>query len=90
MAYKENEASSQICWTNESGDSFTLYPVEDGFWEAMVNHSNHIFEYDHKPEPKEVEDDFIDYESAKCLDNYDKEFGADGIRWQATQALVVF
>jgi hypothetical protein len=82
--------SPQICWRNKSGDSFTLYPVEDRFWEAMVNRSNHVFEYVHQPERKEVEEDFIDYESERALDEYDKEFGADGARWQATQMLVVF
>lgn len=80
--------SPKIMWPGPEDKMFMLYPVEDGFYEATVNGLNHVFEYDHKPELEEVEDDFINFESAKALDELEAEFGADGRRWQASQALV--
>lgn len=77
-------------WPGPEDRMFMLYPVGDGFYEATVNGYNHVFEYDHKPEFEEVEDDFINFESARVLNELEAEFGADGRRWQATQAVVCY
>ena len=57
--------------------------VSPDFYMAEVNKgkSNHAaFEYDHYPTRSEVSDDYLDLESERALDEYDREYGADGSR----------
>ncbi len=87
----ETMTSPKIMWQGPDDRMFTLYPVENNVYEARVSGCNQVFKYGgYKPELKEVEDDFIDFESARVLDELEAEFGADGRRWQASQALVCF
>ncbi len=68
----------QACITvdewKSSGDSYILYNfVEDSdFYYAEVNGNTH-FEYDHKPDRAEIEDDFIDLEAMRDIDRHEAE-----------------
>ena len=68
----------QACITvdewKSSGDSYILYNfVEDSdFYYAEVNGNTH-FEYDHKPDRAEIEDDFIDIEAMRDIDRHEAE-----------------
>lgn len=77
-----HECNVVDAWIDEQ-DSYVLgNDIEDSsFYYAIVNSdASNTFEYDTKPTREQVEDDFLNRESQRALDNYEAEFGADGRR----------
>ena len=60
--WKSGEDSYLLCNSTEDSD----------FFYAEVNGNTH-FEYDHKPDREEIEDDFIDIEAMRDIDRHEAE-----------------
>ena len=69
-------------WTEGNNRYLLGNSVEDNdFYYAMVNDSPiSTFEYDEKPTREQVEDDFLNWEAQRAIDEHEAEFGADGRR----------
>ena len=72
--WREEHPSTSYVLGRDMDDPDWWYAKADGPYGKWEN------EYDNKPDREKVASDYIDYISARDLDRYEAEFGADGTR----------